>query len=267
MSYLVSVLTEADRGCGSRKPGADGVGIYMMGGKLSAPCERLPMPLIVCPTCGEGIHYSRSFTWINPMKLFYKDAEPKCGSWMAQFVGPHEHDRCPMCLPAIVGPKAGLIWIGARFYTPIEFLNEAARRGVSRKLPAIPRGFTIGEDWIYLAHVDGVPVAMQEYQADEESAEKVNGKPAQKPKPGVISVFRPTHVDLVISPKKIDLHRVDREGDTDICEAKDEEQLPEKARRIVDQLGPERARIVIIEESQVEIDFTEEETADADAIE
>jgi hypothetical protein len=49
--------------------------------------------------------------------------------------------------------KAGLLWIGERFYpTPNDFTWEAAQLGISRRIAAVPRDFRLGVTWVLLAH-------------------------------------------------------------------------------------------------------------------
>jgi len=66
----IDMAREGPRGCGWRSAGQEGVGIYLMGGLLAEPCERLPFPLHECRTCGGGIKPSRGWTWIEPDELF-----------------------------------------------------------------------------------------------------------------------------------------------------------------------------------------------------
>jgi len=56
---------ESKRGCGYRKVG----GLYLVGDGIFVPCDRLPYLLETCPVCGHGIHFTRSMTEINPLKL------------------------------------------------------------------------------------------------------------------------------------------------------------------------------------------------------
>ena len=56
------MAVEAKRGCGYRKEG----GLYLVGGGLSAPCDRMPYPLDRCKTCGGGIKFTRGHTWLQP---------------------------------------------------------------------------------------------------------------------------------------------------------------------------------------------------------
>lgn len=191
---------EAKRGCGYRKPGKNGVGVYLMGGELSAPCGRLPIPLLRCPTCDCGIKPSRSWTWIEPAGLFRVVREKPCLTDTGK-----PEPSCALCPIGNAMPlgRHGLLWIGEAFYkSPHDFVKEAAALGLSRKLPALPRGFELGKTWVYLAHraavqkvVDGAAVVQ----------------------PGVFSAFRPHRIDLVV--------------DTD-----DPAQLPERARKIAEEL-------------------------------
>lgn len=180
MSYEVHLLEEDARGCGYRKPGASGVGLYFMGDAYIVPCERLPFPLTACPCCGSGIKFSRGFTWVEPKNLFAAEIEPVCTNANIHC------DDCIMCNPSNAGSKAGLMWVGQKFYTPQSFIHESVSRGVSKKISAIPNGFKVGYHFIYLAHLK----AVIDYEGDF-------GK-QPKAKPGIFMAFRPLMVDLVI---------------------------------------------------------------------
>lgn len=206
--YEILFTVEEERECGYRKPGADGVGIYLVGDMLLGggyeSCERLPYPLVTCPCCGGGIKFSRSFTWINPIKLF-SDL-----NHCTHANDGHHHNACPMCNPEMVGTQAGLLWVGQQHYTPEAFTLEALRLGVSRKLPSIPRGFEIGRHIIYMAHI----AACTDVNVEGEIVRS----------PGVFFVFKPRHVDLVVSVDRV-------------------EDLPERAKNLKDSLG-DNARII-----------------------
>ena len=60
------MAVEAKRGCGYRKVG----GLYMVGGGVGIPCDRLPFELTVCSCCGQGIKQARGWTWVDVAKLF-----------------------------------------------------------------------------------------------------------------------------------------------------------------------------------------------------
>jgi len=57
-----------------------------------------------------------------------------------------EHLPCALCTdPKSIG-KAGLLWIGEKFYkTPADFQKEGVAMGFSRRIKALPRGFKVGE--------------------------------------------------------------------------------------------------------------------------
>lgn len=207
----VEVVTEPARGCGYRKPSKSGVGIYMMGGELSAPCGLLPFPLERCPTCDCGIKPSRSWTWIKPAILLGPSQDCAAGG---------AYSRCRHCV--VRNPpegRHGLLWIGGQHYkTPLDFVAEARKLGVSRKLNAIPNGFELSKHWVYLAHREAVP--------ERSNIVHLDGRELPR-KPGIFSVFKPTRIDLVIE---------------------DETKVPELAERIADKIakasGEQAVRIV-----------------------
>lgn len=136
-------LTEGPRGCGHRKVG----GLYVMGGRLVAPCGKMPLPLTVCPTCHQGIKPSRGWTWIEPKPLF--DAV-ECRS--EHDIGSSPCRACP-AHPDNLPKKAGLLWIGERFYkTPEAFLAEASVHGISRRVSQLPKAMVVGTTRVFLAH-------------------------------------------------------------------------------------------------------------------
>lgn len=209
----VVILNEQARGCGFRKPAKDGVGIYLRGGTVFEDCERLPWLLDTCPCCGQGYKFSRSFTWINPMNMFDPYEEPVCSVNLPRDINPkHHHELCWMCNPELLGSKAGLVWIGEKFYPrPRDFMREAAVMGISRKIPAIPNGFEVGPAGhaIFLAHI-------RTFAAPQEDG-SINYAP------GVFAAFKPTSVDLVVA---------------------DENRVPEKALELAKRIGTDKVRIV-----------------------
>lgn len=163
------MAVEPRRGCGYRKVG----GLYLRGSGIGRDCGRLSIPLITCPCCGIGIRQNRGWNWVNPEVLF-RDLPPctqgACGT-------------CPLAnLAALLGHRAGLLWIGAQFYpTPEHFVQEAHRQGISRRIAAVPKDFQVGETWVLLAHPLG--------------ARDAEGTPC----PGVFYLFRPEAVEIIVT--------------------------------------------------------------------
>lgn len=225
----VEISYETERGCGFRKPSKDGVGIYLRGVAKYERCERLPFLLDVCPCCGSGFSPTRGFTWIDPMTLFNPETEPRCTDYV--FDGlvegyrsdpDHNHKSCWMCNPELLGNRAGLIWIGEQHYkSPQDFTREAELMGISRKVAAIPNGFRVGEDAIFLAHRKAI------YLTAASGKEKIGWQP------GVFASFKPTHVELVID---------------------DPDAIPNKAIEIAKRLGEGKVKIVkVIPDTEEEV--------------
>jgi hypothetical protein len=180
------VSVEGKRGCGYRKKG----GLYLMGDKPSAPCGRMPLELKVCPVCHSGIKPSRGWTWIRPKDLF---GPSDCGN--------------PYCLACPVGAsppeEGGLIWIGGQHYkTPADFLAEAARMGISRRLTAVPKRLEVGKTWVFLAHREAIRKPCQCVLPEAEGKGQKDCKSCKGKGyvgiPAIFSAFRPSHVEKVV---------------------------------------------------------------------
>lgn len=223
----VDISYERQRKCGYRSPGADGVGIYLRGFGPGEDCERLPFVLDACPCCGAGIKPSRGFTWIDPAVIFANTITPHCTHFWdigidAGYKGDrhHKHHLCWVCNPETAGHRAGLIWVGEKFYpTPQAFMREAHEMGISRKIGALPNGFEVGKTVIYLAHSKLV-------------AE--NG-PDNHPtwKGGVFMVFRPSLVELVID---------------------DPNRVPDKAIELAKRIGEDKCRLIKVIRDDEEVE-------------
>lgn len=159
----ITEKTEMARGCGFRKKG----GIYFISEGLPMSCTALPIPLNICPSCGGGVKFSRGFTWISPQLLFGHLADCIAG--------------CPGCFYPPSKEKAGLIWVGEKFYSTESFLTEAATRGISRRISTVPHGFKVGKTWVYFAHKKAIP-----------------GKDKEPPTAGIFSAFVPTRIEYVV---------------------------------------------------------------------
>ncbi len=168
------MAVEAARGCGYRKIG----GVYLMAPKGGIACCKMPQPLLLCPTCCTGIKQSRGWSWINPGPLF----PGECSG---------QSEACPLSDPiAFMGDKAGLLWIGEKFYpTPHAFNAEAESLGVSRRIAKVPRGFKVGQHWVLLAHPRTI---LKEGVLT----------------PGIFKVMRPTHIEKMV--KQSDMEYADQ---------------------------------------------------------
>jgi hypothetical protein len=196
---------EAKRGCGYRKVG----GLYMVGGGVGIPCDRLPFELTVCTCCGQGIKQARGWTWVDVAKFFN---------------GPHVTDKvlghtnadnggvsnvyepcrdtlskmyCPLCEhPESMG-RAGLLWVGEKFYkTPADFVKEGVNLGFSRRIKAIPQGFKVGETWVLLAHSKSITGSVPEL---DPNTGVETGKRITVYKPGIFYVWLPQRVELILN--------------------------------------------------------------------
>jgi len=173
------MAVESMRGCGFRKVG----GLYMCGEGASMACDRLPYELVICPTCGAGVKFSRGFQWLDWLKYAGPHLD-KCRDVQA---------ICPICFPDGKPQPYGLLWIGDQFYTPEAFIAEALKMGVSRRIAAIPRKLKLGETWVILAHIKacGTRQVIVSDQPGESHPETENI-------PGVFYAFRPQRIEKLI---------------------------------------------------------------------
>src|SRR5437879_4411603 len=171
---------EPKRRCGFRKIG----GLYLVSDRGALPCDRLPIALERCPTCGHGIKQTRGWTWIDVAALV-EGVHPACV----------DDFPCPLCLAP--PDRAGLLWIGEQFYkTPFQFQTEADRLGVCRRITAIPRGFKIGETWICLAHPKAIeiPLRIEMLPANRIWDESI----PPRWKAGIFKVWRPQRIEKIL---------------------------------------------------------------------
>lgn len=119
-----------------------------------------------------------------------------------------------MCTPSLAGERAGLMWVGEKFYTPVEFIREARQVGISKKVSNIPNGFEFGENIIFLAHNKAV----------------INYEDMDNPfSAGIFMSFKPDRVDIVID---------------------DSDNIPERAINLKEKFG-DRARLVKVQKDQM----------------
>lgn len=175
------MAVEAKRGCGYRKIG----GIYLVGGGLAAPCDRLPLPIIPCPTCGAEPRFSRNIAKIDPYNLWGNHSP--CAEGVSCFV-------CwPIQSISGIASLAGcwLMWVGSE-YSPESFVAEARELGVSKRIPQIPKGLKVGEDWVYLAYLHLIPPNGQARIPMEGDSRRGWG-------PGVFYAFRPQRIEKIVT--------------------------------------------------------------------
>lgn len=135
---------EAKRGCGYRKVG----GLYLEGGVGGLPCGKLPLHLVPCPLCDHVQPFMRGLARIKPRAILHEDKVcPNEGN--SNVMGRLICGRCPLD-KAMSAEKAGLLWLGEKFYTPESFVEEAGRLGVSRRLPHFPTWVEPGVTWIFV---------------------------------------------------------------------------------------------------------------------
>jgi hypothetical protein len=59
---------------------------------------------------------------------------------------------------ARIGQRAGLLWVGEKFYKHShDWMAEAGKLGISRRIQTVPHGFVCGETWVFVAHNHVVP--------------------------------------------------------------------------------------------------------------
>jgi hypothetical protein len=212
---------EPERECGYREVG----GLYLVSGGGGFTCDRLPLPIEACVTCGEEPRFNRGIAKIRPSNRWAvhtvelvpetntsEAVATECpdlkalGVW-AEPISPSEVDRIrerieevrfsdPVCLPP---ERAWIMWVGDD-YTPESFASEAERLGVSKRLPpgGLPSDFVMGEDWVLLAKLHVVPPVIVQ--------ERLDGEPVEVPDPkdygpGVFFAFQPNAVEKIVTDK------------------------------------------------------------------
>jgi hypothetical protein len=146
-------------------------------------CGGLPLEVTACPVCSHGIKPARGWTWINAKELFPQ--RESCGN-----------SYCSIC-PAYHRPeRAGLIWIGEKFYpTPRDFTKETMKMGCSRRITAVPRDFKLGETWVFLGHKKGSSKRCACGRICE------NCEPTGLVyMPAIFHIFKPSRIEQIVGP-------------------------------------------------------------------
>lgn len=157
---------EERRGCGYRKVG----GLYLMGFLLMQACDRLPLEIQACPTCGAGPRFTRAPAEIQARALW----------------GTHTYCGCrgPCCVCEPPRTPSFLWGVGDKHYSPQSFLTEARMMGVSKRIAAVPRNLKVGTSVVYLSHRKAI------------HAGRSNGENLWKP--AVFCAFVPQRIDKLV---------------------------------------------------------------------
>jgi len=172
------MAVEGKRGCGYRKVG----GLYLVGGGMSVFCDRLPLKIPVCKTCGEHPRFSRNIAKISPLRL-----------WGHHLTECKDSAFDPICFPP---EQAYLMWVGSE-YTPQSFIAESSAMGISKRIPAIPADLKVGEDWVFLAFQKLIPTGKKAFLLPFDDPEDLKGKKGFEP--GVFFAFRPTRLEMIVT--------------------------------------------------------------------
>lgn len=191
------MAVEAMRACGYRKAG----GLYAVADGPGFPCDRLPFPLHVCPTCSGGIKQSRSYAWLAPEFFGQHLLE-------GQAVATECHDPAndPICHPS---GKVMLMWVGEKFYSAESFSREAVKLGISKRVTAIPKGLEIGKTWIALAHPKAITCPdCTGKGVTEEGCDRCGGKGQAS---AIFHAFIPSRLELILKQSDATEERIAEE--------------------------------------------------------
>ena len=171
MDSRIQLRKEPKRGCGFRK---DKGALYLVDLDPAnfKPCGKLPFAVGPCPCCGEGIKPARQWVWVEADKLLEEAKARPCPQGDDVLGCP-----CPMDSSETIG-RAGLLWIGDKFYSADNFLKEAKAMGFSRRVAFVPKGFEIGKTWVLLGHI-------RAYKGEKGA------------KPGILAMFQPKAVEVI----------------------------------------------------------------------
>lgn len=201
------------RGCGNRVMG----GLYLFFDLSTVEvCRNLPLPLPpACPCCGEEIIQCRGLKMVNPQKLLPKGKNP---------CSPHSQSQCPVCYPS--DKPAVLMWVGAEFYTPNQFSQEALTIGISKRIAKKPGSLKIG-DWVYFAHPKAIRVGQSVFDEEGVDTKRV---PHSETKPGIFVVARLSALHKIINEEKAKdekfIQNLEDQGITPVIEEEPEKENP-----------------------------------------
>lgn len=199
----IQTVIEPKRGCGYRKPG----GLYLRTDGVGSLCGALPIELVVCPTCHQGIKPARGWTWINIAALVDSKG---CVLPMPRIADERMEGGCGDCPIADAKIQtAGLIWVGEKFYPTIgSFQAESAQMGISRRIAMVPQKFKLGETWVALAHRKAIALPSGYIKDFNENQYDF--------KPGIFHIFKPSRIEYVVKDDDPEdkLDRLEKRGIT-----------------------------------------------------
>ena len=230
------MAVEEIRGCGYRKIG----GVYLVGDGPNGHCDRLPIPIRPCGTCGEDLRFNRSIAKIDPHKLW---------GWHSSAIDFADEEiskqcecpaECPLCNPEppVVRRNGLVLAPGDRFMNDSGEVIRRRPEGGSRKIFAQPEKPSAGRAQSYLmwvgddytvesflleARTMGVSKRIPAIPKDLEVGKSwiylsklrvipQNGQswlpfePVEKrgQGPGVFYAFRPTAIEVIVSEEDYD---------------------------------------------------------------
>jgi len=123
---------------------------------------------------------------------------------------------------------AFIMGVGEKFYkTPSDFLEEAHRLGVSKRIPFIPKELELGKTVIYLAHPKAVevkePVALHQALSILEESETKQPRLLETEKVekrlGIFTAFVPQRIEKLVWQSQAtpeELERLEKRGITPV---------------------------------------------------
>lgn len=222
------MAVEKGRGCGYRKVG----GLYLVGEGLSVACDRLPYPVGVCPTCGEGIKPSRGIRWMDGKKFFGGNCknlirEQNNNNPLSGSMGCHSL-HCPICFSDEL-ERVGLMWVGERYYPrPEDFECESANMGVCKRISAVPKEIELDKTWILLVHPKAIVG-----KVEEKVVEGMGRVETRIFKPGIFHAFKPRRIEKIVTDQTSDeeLEKLKKRGITPVVVPHDDPDHNPKAKK------------------------------------
>lgn len=218
------------RGCGWRTPG----GLYLVTDGRPQACGLFPIELKICPTCSGGIKPTRGWTWVKPHPLIVAKVGPDLAE--DSRCRPRKCDRCPLEW----GDRCGLIWIGGVYYDePEKLLAEAARMGISRRIPAVPKGFELGKTWVLMAHRHAIQAPCAEckgkghtklkpktrQRAISVACDACEGSGVGEKTAAIFGAFKPAAIEYVVKGTETEkqIERLEKRGITPVRDVREGE--------------------------------------------